>query len=110
MYLDEVSLTSLLVSQRDTIPEQVKIGSSVSEQVEITSKASADAIAAKAESGVRYQTANSSSIEGSRKAVVQTLFNELRDDKSLPIWLQEDAAGPMLLPGDELTGSSQSRV
>lgn len=97
VYLDEVSLTSLLVSQRDTIPEQVKSGRSVSEQVEISAKASVDAVAAKAESATRYQTANSSSVESSRKAVVQTLFNELRDDASLPIALHEGATGPVIL-------------
>ena len=41
VYLDEVSLTSLLVSQRDTIPEHVTSGRSVSEQAEISAKASA---------------------------------------------------------------------
>lgn len=100
VYLDEVSLTSLLVSQRDTIPEHVTSGRSVSEQAEISAKASADAVAAKAESATRYQTANSSSVESSRKAVVQTLFNELRDDANLPITLYDDATGPVILPSD----------
>ncbi len=98
VYLDEVSLTSLLVSQRDTIPEHVTSGRSVSEQAEISAKASVDAVAAKAESATRYQTANSSSVESSRKAVVQTLFNELRDDEGLPILLHDDAIGPRTLP------------
>lgn len=100
MYLDEVSLTSLLVSQQDTIPEHVTSGRSVSAQAEISSKASVDAVAAKAESATRYQTANSSSVESSRKAVVQTLFNELRDDVNLPITLHDDATGPVVLRGE----------
>ena len=104
VYLDEVSLTSLLVSQRDTIPEHVTSGRSVSEQAEISAKASVDAVAAKAESATRYQTANSSSVESSRKAVVQTLFNELRDDANLPITLRDDATGPVVIPRD---GASQ---
>jgi|APEBP8051072433_1049376.scaffolds.fasta_scaffold00577_6 hypothetical protein len=103
VYLDEVSLTSLLVSQRDTIPEHVTSGKSVSEQVEISAKASVDAVAAKAESATRYQTANSSSVESSRKAVVQTLFNELRDDAKLPIALRDDAVGPVPIPVDGAT-------
>lgn len=103
MYLDEVSLTSLLVSQRDTIPEHVTSGRSVSEQAEISAKASVDAVAAKAESATRYQTANSSSVESSRKAVVQTLFNELRDDAKLPIALRDDAVGPVSIPVDSAT-------
>ncbi|QYJ04183.1 hypothetical protein KUV85_00440 [Nocardioides panacisoli] len=104
MYLDEVSLTSLLVSQRDTIPEHVTSGRSVSEQAEVSAKASVDAVAAKAESATRYQTANSSSVESLRKAVVQTLFNELRDDACLPMSLHDDATGPVVLACD---GSSQ---
>jgi hypothetical protein len=103
VYLDEVSLTSLLVSQRDTIPEHVTSGRSVSEQAEISAKASVDAVAAKAESATRYQTANSSSVESSRKAVVQTLFNELRDDAKLPIALRDDAVGPVSIPVDSAT-------
>lgn len=103
MYLDEVSLTSLLVSQRDTIPEHVTSGRSVSEQAEISATASVDAVAAKAESATRYQTANSSSVESSRKAVVQTLFNELRDDAELPIALRDDAVGPVSIPVDSAT-------
>lgn len=103
VYLDEVSLTSLLVSQRDTIPEHVTSGRSASEQAEISAKASVDAVAAKAESATRYQTANSSSVESSRKAVVQTLFNELRDDANLPIALHDEATGPVLLPSDAAT-------
>lgn len=103
VYLDEVSLTSLLVSQRDTIPEHVTSGRSVSEQAEISAKASVDAVAAKAESTTRYQTANSSSVESSRKAVVQTLFNELRDDAKLPIALRDDTVGPVSIPVDSAT-------
>lgn len=103
VYLDEVSLTSLLVSQRDTVPEHVRSGRSVSEQAEISAKASVDAVAAKAESATRYQTANSSSVESSRKAVVQTLFNELRDDAKLPMTLRDDAVGPVSIPVDSAT-------
>lgn len=100
VYLDEVSLTSLLVSQRDTIPEHVTSGRSISEQAEFSTQSSVDAVAVKAESATRYQTANSSSVESSRKAVVQTLFNELRDDEKLPIFLNDDATGPVRLPSD----------
>lgn len=103
VYLDEVSLTSLLVSQRDTVPENVTSGRVSSEQAEVSSRASVDTVAAKAEGAARYQTANSSSVETSRKAVVQTLFNELRDDDALPIFLTDNDEGPVTLPGaDEI--------
>lgn len=84
VYLDEVSLRSLLVSQKDTIPEEVSRAISLAEEAELSSKVSADAaMVAKAEAGARYQTSNSSTVQTSRKAIVQTLFNELRDDKAL---------------------------
>lgn len=84
VYLDEVSLRSLLVSQKDTIPEEVSRAISLAEEAELSSKVSADAaMVAKAEAGARYQTSNSSTVQTSRKAIVQTLFKELRDEKAL---------------------------
>lgn len=84
VYLDEVSLRSLLVSQRDTIPEEVSRAISLAEDAELSSKVSADApLVAKAEAGARYRTSNSSTVQTSRKAIVQTLFMELRDEKTL---------------------------
>lgn len=106
VYLDEVSLTSLLVSQHHTIPEQITSGHTVSEQGEFAAKAAINAVGAKAESSTRYQTANSSSVESSRKAVVQTLFNELRDDMDLPISLRDGVLGPTLLQEDPTESES----
>lgn len=84
VYLDEVSLRSLLVSQKDTIPEEVSRAISVAEEAELSTKVSANApMTAKAEAGARYQTSNSSTVQTSRKAIAQTLFKELRDEKNL---------------------------
>jgi hypothetical protein len=84
VYLDEVSLRSLLVSQKDTIPEDVSRAMSVAEEAELTGKVSAGVTTVgKAEVGSRYQTTNSSNLQTSRKAIVQTLFKELRDEKDL---------------------------
>ncbi len=83
VYLDEVSLRSLLVSQKDTIPEEVSRAISRAEEAELSNKVSADAAIAKAEAGARYQTSNSSTVQSSRKAIVQTLFKEFRDEKAL---------------------------
>lgn len=81
VYLDEVSLRSLLVSQADTIPEQVSSAISRAEQAEISSKVSGGSdLVAKGELGSRFQTNNSNTVQTSRKAIVQTLFNELRND------------------------------
>ncbi|WP_156325357.1 DUF6414 family protein [Nonomuraea sp. SBT364] len=84
VYLDEVSLRSLLVSQSDTIPEQVSRSIALAEQAEITGKLSGgNAAVVKAEIGSKFQTSNSNTVQTSRKAVVQTLFKELRDQNRL---------------------------
>jgi hypothetical protein len=84
VYLDAVSLHSLLVSQTETIPEAITQAISRADEAELigTMKASAGVeIVGKAESQVsaRYQTSNSDSTQSSRKAVIQTLFKELRE-------------------------------
>lgn len=94
VYLDEVSLTSLLVSQKDTIPEQVTSGRLTSDEAELHSRASVGVAATKIESTARYQTTNSNSVESSRKAVVQTLFNEFRDDHELQLILEDNGDPP----------------
>lgn len=78
IYLDEVSLLSLLSSQKGEVTD------SKSEQASEASEASIDATAgvnpgviAKAEITSRYQTNNSSTIQTSRKATVQSRFRDL---------------------------------
>jgi hypothetical protein len=78
IYLDEVSLLSLLSSQKGEVTD------SKSEQATEGSEASIDATAgvnpgviAKAEITSRYQTNNSSTIQTSRKATVQSRFRDL---------------------------------
>lgn len=79
VYLDAVSLHSLLVSQKATIPTEVSQAISRAEQAELSGTVSADALVAKSESAARYQTSNSNTLQSSRKAVIQTLFKEFRD-------------------------------
>lgn len=80
VYLDAVSLHSLLVSQNATIPNEVSQAISRADEAELAGKVGADVLGvAKAESSARYQTSNSNSTQSSRKAVIQTLFKELRE-------------------------------
>ncbi|HWV47999.1 MAG TPA: hypothetical protein VN035_00965 [Microbacterium sp.] len=86
IYLDEVSLLSLLSSQKGEITD------SKSEQASEGSEASIDATAganpgliAKAEITSRYQTTNSSTIQTSRKATVQSRFRDLHEIDGLRI-------------------------
>lgn len=78
VYLDEVSLLSLLSSQNgevtDSKSEQASEGSDAS--IEATAGVNPGVIA-KAEITSRYQTNNSSTIQTSRKATVQSRFRDL---------------------------------
>lgn len=86
IYLDEVSLLSLLASQKGEITD------SKSEQASEGNEASVDGTAggnpgfiAKAEIKSRYQTTNSSTIQTSRKATVQSRFRDLHEIGGLRI-------------------------
>ncbi|PJJ42973.1 hypothetical protein ATK23_0137 [Glutamicibacter mysorens] len=84
VYLDAVSLHSLLVSQTDTIPEAVTQTISRADEAELVGSASVSAgndLVGKAESRTtaRYQTNNSDSTQSFRKALIQTLFKQLRE-------------------------------
>jgi hypothetical protein len=84
VYLDAVSLHSLLVSQTDTIPEAITTTISRADEAELISGANVSAGSdligkAEAQSSARYQTSNSDSTQSSRKAVIQTLFKQLRE-------------------------------
>lgn len=101
VYLDAVSLHSLLVSQNATIPHEVSQAISRADEAEIAStfggSLGSDLIGAKvkAETTARYQTSNSNSVQSSRKAVIQTLFKELRD---LPLEFKLSARDHELRP------------
>lgn len=85
VYLDAVSLHSLLVSQNATIPSEISQAISRADEAELTgtvgTKVGSDVLggSAQAETTARYQTSNSNSMQSSRKAVIQTLFKELRE-------------------------------
>jgi len=84
VYLDAVSLHSLLVSQMDTIPEAITRAISSADQAELMGTVGASVgseLIGKAESqaSAKYQTSNSDSTQSSRKAIIQSLFKELRE-------------------------------
>ena len=109
LYLDEVSLRSLLVSQKDTIPEQVSRAISEAEQAELTGKVSAGTdLVGKAELGSRFQTSNSNSVQTSRKAIVQTLFNELREERAVEYALVVGIGEPDRFSDDRTLANSRN--
>jgi hypothetical protein len=78
VYLDEVSLRSLLSSQKGEMTEEVSDQVARSREAEIGAALNASvAIVGGAEVTSRFQTSNSSTLQTSRKATVQSWFREL---------------------------------
>lgn len=78
VYLDEVSLSSLLASQKGEITENITSQIGNQQVAEIGSKISASSPALpSAEINSRFQTTNSNGLQTLRKATAQSLFREL---------------------------------
>lgn len=78
VYLDEVSLASLLASQKGEATENVTAQSQDQLVAEVASKLGAKApLLPSAEVNSRFQTTNSSTLQTVRKANAQSLFREL---------------------------------
>jgi hypothetical protein len=95
VYLDDVSLRSLLASQKGELTEQVTDLLSQADEAELASTIGASSPVLKAEVRQRYQTTTSQGTQTSRKAVVQSLFKELRELDWIDVTLrpQTDASG-----------------
>ncbi|MDQ1229671.1 hypothetical protein QE379_001097 [Sphingomonas sp. SORGH_AS 879] len=84
IYLDEISLASLLASQKGEITDNITAKSEAALLAEIGGKISAKPIpGASAEVTSRLQSTNSSAIQTVRKANAQSLFRELHMLKNL---------------------------
>ncbi|MBE0581883.1 hypothetical protein [Devosia sp.] len=77
VYLDEVSLRSLLSSQTGGVTDSTSDEITRAAEAEITGGFGATSPVLNAEVGSRYQTSNSSTLQTSRKATVQSWFREL---------------------------------
>lgn len=95
VYLDDVSLRSLLASQKGELTDQVTDLLSQADEAELASKLGASTPVLKAEVRSRYQTTTSQGTQTSRRAVVQSLFKELRELDWIDVVLrpQKDAGG-----------------
>lgn len=95
VYLDDVSLRSLLASQKGELTEQVTDLLSQADEAELASTIGASAGVLKAEASSRYRTTASQESQTSRRAVVQSLFKELRELDWIEVVLrpQPDASG-----------------
>lgn len=79
VYLDDVSLRSLLASQKGELTDQVTELLSQADEAELASTIGVSSPVLKSEVRSRYQTTTSQGSQTSRKAVVQSLFKELRE-------------------------------
>lgn len=88
VYLDEVSLRSLLASQTGALTEEITNLLSRADEAEIAGSISAASPVLKAEMKSRYQTSNSQGSQTSRKSIVQSLFKEFRELDGVQLLLQ----------------------
>ncbi len=79
LYLDEVSVTSLLSSRLGAIPSEFKETFSDSLSAEASGQVQADAIVAKAKIGSKFKTSSSTDQQIVRKATIQATFKDFYD-------------------------------
>ncbi|MGW0355822.1 DUF6414 family protein [Nocardia nova] len=77
IYLDEISVISLLVSREGEITEQIQEGAASEEYTQLDRTAGASVKALKAESKSSFQTKSSRSVQTTRKANIQSQFRRL---------------------------------
>jgi hypothetical protein len=93
VYLDDVSLRSLLASQKGELTTQVTELLSQADEAELASTVGASSPVLKAEVSARYQTTTSQGTQTSRKAVVQSLFKDLLELDWIDVSLRPEASG-----------------
>jgi len=83
IYLDEVSLRSLLSSQDNGVTDTTSEQNVASDISEIQGKIASDVLIAKSELNPRFQTSNSNTLQTFRKSTVQSWFRELHNKPGL---------------------------
>lgn len=97
IYLDEVSLRSLLSSLKGEVTEGTSEQQGTGFQGEVIGKMSVGAaIVGKADLTSKYQTSNSSTLQTSRKATVQSWFGELHAYSNARLVEPVDDVAPLL--------------
>jgi len=79
VYLDEVSVTSLLASREGGVPKEITDSQSAGFKGEVNAQADANAGVFKARLGSKWERNGSTSSQVVRQATVQTLFKLLYD-------------------------------
>ncbi|MCU1681721.1 MAG: hypothetical protein JWQ81_2460 [Amycolatopsis sp.] len=89
VYLDEVSVTSLLSSRKGRIPHEFTEGITAAMKAEINGQVEAGAGVVKGRIGSKYESSRSANSQVVSKATVQTLFKTLYDDESKLLAVRE---------------------
>ena len=86
IYLDEVSLRSLLSSQKGEVMESISEATTMDQEANVAASIGVTpGFITKADVTSRFQTANSSTLQTSRKSTVQSWFREFHDIDDLRI-------------------------
>jgi hypothetical protein len=107
VYLDEVSVYSLMASRHGPIPAEFTDTQSVSSQEEIGSSLGASSVIAKAEFNSRMSTSQTQGSQVLRRSTVQTTFKtlyeqELKSDSLAMRPISEDMEPPEIVSLDDL--------
>ncbi|MCP3811590.1 hypothetical protein NLX62_04500 [Mycobacteriaceae bacterium Msp059] len=98
VYLDEVSVISLLASQVGEITSEVSDALSMAEDVELSGNATASTGVLKGQFGSKFKSTSSESTQITRKANIQSLFRDFREkiisDLKLPDELSSKSGAP----------------
>ena len=105
VYLDDVSLRSLLASQKGELTDQVTDLLSQADEAELASSIGASSPVLNAEVRSRYQTTTSQGTQTARKAVVQSLFKELRELDWIEVALRPMTAAAGVASASELAAT-----
>jgi hypothetical protein len=114
VYLDEVSVISLIASRRGAVPEAVTRSESARDTAEINSRIAANAAVAKAEIGSKLGAEMTKGVTTVAKSIVQTTFKDLREIESdrLTLTASSDAEPPKVDSLDDivrLAGTDKGR-
>jgi hypothetical protein len=110
VYLDEISLKSLLVSQQGTLLTETTINESIVEQAEMSNKLVLAPKNVGFEMGSRYQATGTAGSQTLRKSVAQSQFKELLELENLQILFSDTSKAPKAKSVNNLTDEANRQA
>ncbi|MEV6825554.1 hypothetical protein [Amycolatopsis sp. NPDC051102] len=108
VYLDEVSVVSLLAARAGTIPETFTDSAGLNSKAELTAQAEVGVAPLKSKVSGRFESARSVNSQVVSKAIVQTLFHELFEHEHEEMALRSSEAKAVLPTVDALRSQLES--